>query len=376
MNQTTLTKSWLRPRNLFLLTSAVLAFGTGCKKDHEQGDLNFNNLGKFRQQNLIANKTSYNPTLKDSSLQNAWGLAFSSTGVPWVNSTNGHVSEVYTADGAIARAGVYVPSPADSTHGAPTGVVFCGGKGFKLPNNQGANFLFVGADGILSGWNGGAGNYAFRLKNNSTTSSYTGLALAAKGNANYIYAANFKAHRIDVWDTTFSAVAMTFTDPGIPSDYAPFNIQAIGTSLYVAYAKVGSDGDEVKQVGAGYVSIFNTDGSFVKRLASGGKLNAPWGVAQAPAGFVDDNTAGGTHVDKDQPTILVGNFGDGRINIFSMDGTFLGQMRANDQTIAINGLWALSFAPSTATTVDPNRLYFTAGPVDETDGLFGYLIRQ
>jgi len=402
MNQPTLLKIRLRPTHLLLLITAALALSTSCRKENRHD--NNNDLANFGQVILVANKASYNPVLVDSTLQNAWGLTFSSNGIAWVNSQAGGVSELYTGEGARVRAGVHIPSPTDSVGGQPTGVVFSANKGFRLPNNQGSNFLFAGTDGVLSGWNGAAGNNAFRLKNNSATSVYTGLTLAANGSANFIYAANFKTGRIDVWDTTFTLVHMSFRDPGMPMGYAPFNIQAIGSWLFVAYAKVGPDGDEVHAPGAGFVSIFNTDGSFVKRFASGGTLNAPWGVVQAPAGWVTDSTldrhndrifddhgnGGGDnsghgnnngdddkgHVDNDQPTILVGNFGDGRINVFSLDGKFLGQLRSHDHTIVIDGLWALSFAPSTATTIDPNRLYFTAGPADETDGVFGYLIRQ
>lgn len=413
MNQPTLLNIRLRPTHLLLLITAALALGTGCRKENRHN--NNNDLANFGQVILVANKASYNPKLVDSSLQNAWGLTFSSNGIAWVNSLAGHVSELYTGEGARVRAGVNIPSPTDSVGGLPTGVVFSTNKGFRLPNNQGSNFLFVGVDGVLSGWNGATGNNAFRLKNNAATSVYTGLTLASKGSANFIYAANFRTGRIDVWDTTFASVQMSFRDPGVPRGYAPFNIQAIGSWLYVTYAKVGADGEEEKAPGAGFVSIFNTDGSFVKRFATGGTLNAPWGVVQAPAGWVTDSTLdrrsdrilddhgggdnsghgnnnGGNnnnsgpgnnhdnddkdHVDNDQPTILVGNFGDGRINVYSTDGKFLGQLRSHNHTIVIDGLWALSFPPSTATTIDPNRLYFTAGPADETDGVFGYLIRQ
>jgi hypothetical protein len=186
---------------------------------------------------------------------------------------------------------------------------------------------------------------------------------------------------------------MPFNDPGLPASYSPFNIQSVGSWLFVMYAKVGSDGAEIHEVGLGLVDVFNPDGSFVKRFASRGTLNSPWGLTMTPANFLEDNDMTGDdgkgnqvdlgtnknkgHNNRDQqPAILVGNFGDGRINVFSLDGQFLGQLQNHHHTIEIDGLWAIGFAPTTATTIDPLRLYFTAGPKDETQGLFGYLLKK
>jgi hypothetical protein len=156
------------------------------------------------------------------------------------------------------------------------------------------------------------------------------------------------------------------------------------------YAKVGADGNEIHQVGLGLVDVFNPDGSFVRRFATGGTLNSPWGATMTPANFLSDNDMSDNSgngqknlsgivnkIDNDQePAILIGNFGDGHINVYTLDGHFRGLLQQHKQPIAIDGLWALSFAPTTATTIDPMRLYFTAGPNDETDGLFGYLIKK
>jgi hypothetical protein len=289
-----------------------------------------------------------------------------------------------------------------------------------LPDKAAASFIFAGGDGVISAWNGAAGNNAFRVANNSATSAYTGLALAASGGANFLYAADFRTGRIDVWDTAWKPVTwMPFHDAAIPSGFAPFNIQAAGSWLLVTYAKVGANGREAVGAGLGFVDIYNTDGSFVRRLGSRGTLNAPWGVTMTAANFLnqedmdtkegnDQGNGGGSgnsngggsnggsgggsnsspggpggsngnsghDFNDNQPVILVGNFGDGRINVFSPDGQFLGQLQSHKQTIVISGLWALGFAPATATTVDPNRLYFTAGPAMETDGVFGYLIKN
>jgi uncharacterized protein (TIGR03118 family) len=378
-----------RVRVAGLVLGALLVMTFGCKRQVIDKD----DLRNFQQVNLVANSWNYGPKLKDTTLLNAWGLAFSPGGIAWVNANGAGVSELYTAEGAKVRPAVLIPSPTDTMGGTPSGIVFSGGKGFKLSNGQGALFLFVNEDGVLSGWNGAANNKALKIKDNSATSEYKGLAIASNGGANFIYAANFKTGKIDVWDTTWASVSMPFKDPGIPAGFAPFNIQAIGNWLYVSYAKVGPTGDDVKGPGNGFVSIFTTNGTFVRRFASRGSLNSPWGLAMAPAGFLeandmdrDDNSNLGKDgpvgkiigqvFDKAQATILVGNFGDGTINVFTQDGTFQGHLQTHSKTIVIHGLWALSFPPSTATTVDPKRLYFTAGPNEEMDGLFGYLIKQ
>jgi uncharacterized protein (TIGR03118 family) len=350
-----------------------------------------NDLRDFEQVNLVANKAMYGPKLVDTTLQNAWGLTWAPSGIAWVNANGTGLSELYTGEGAIVRAPVRIPSPADTMGGTPSGDVFVGGKGFILADHQGANFLFVGEDGVLSGWNGAAGNNALRIKDNSAHAIYKGVTVAMNGGGNFVYAANFKTGKIDVWDTAFHAVSLPFHDPGIPGGFAPFNIQAVGSWLFVTYAKQKpNSGDEADGPGLGFVDIFNPDGSFVKRFASEGKLNAPWGVTMTPAGFLEEknvnkgdgkNGAGGVNflgdsADVAAPVILVGNFGDGHINVFTQEGKFAGQLMSKDKDIVIDGLWALQFAPTTATTIDPMRLYFTAGPNGENDGIFGYLIKQ
>jgi uncharacterized protein (TIGR03118 family) len=369
------------PAQFFLLFISFIIFSTACKK----ANMNNQDLQNFQQVNLVANSSAYSPVLVDPTLHNAWGLAWAPSGIAWVNSMGGHVSELYTGEGAIVRPPIGIPSPTDTIGGLPTGIVFSGGAGFTLANKAAPNFLFVGIDGVVSGWNGAAGNNALRIADNSATSVYTGLTLATWNGSHLLYAANFRAGKIDVWDTTFSPVSMAFHDPGIPSGFSPFNIQSIGSWLYVEYAKVGADGKDQAGPGLGYVDIFNPDGSFVKRFASKGSLNAPWGAVLTPANFLessdmsDDGGHGKNNNDQandQQPVILIGNFGDGYISVFSTEGQYLGQLQSHNRAIVIDGLWALSFAPTTATTIDPKRLYFTAGPAGEMDGLFGYLIKN
>jgi uncharacterized protein (TIGR03118 family) len=323
--------------------------------------------GNFRQFNLVANSAVYNATRIDSVLLNGWGISWSATGTPWIGSQGGHVSTVYNSEGGQQLAPVKIPSPAGPTGGNPTGTVFNGvASDFILSNGQAARFMFVGLDGILSGWNGAAGSNALLIKNNAGNAIYTGMAIASDGGAQFIYATNAQKGTIDVWDRTFTLVpAKTFTDPYLPSGYVPYNIQAVGDKLYVTYTKIAPDGRAKREVGNGIVNIFTTAGVLVKRFAAGGTLNAPWGVAVAPASFFPEST---------EASILIGNFGDGKINAYAADGKFIGQLKVNNKVVAIDGLWAISFAPSTS-TIDPNRLYFAAGPRDEKDGLFGYLLK-
>ncbi len=365
-----------------ILISGMSLIISSCHKT----DVNQHPLKNFKQINLVANKDLYKPRTIDATLINGFGLAWSPTGDAWVNSVGGHVSEIYKADGSIGRPNVKIPSPTEDNNGLPTGIVFSGGKGFQIPNGTAA-FLFSGFDGVISGWNSAANLSAKRLKN-PPNAGYTGLTIAVNGKNNFLYAANFHANKIDVWDTTFTKVTMSFTDPSIPSGFSPYNIEAVGDQLFVLYSEVGSNGLPVKGKGKGFISIFTTDGNFIRRFASEGTLNVPWGITSAQKGFLqlDDitniegnelskNNETGGAPDFNDPVILVGNFGDGKINVFTVDGRFLGQLRTRNQVMEIDGLWALSFPPSTA-AIDPKRLYFTAGPNNETDGVFGYIIKD
>jgi uncharacterized protein (TIGR03118 family) len=390
-----LTRAGLETKNRSLFLTVIVILSFGCHKSNvDQKDLR-----DFKQINLVANSAEYKPVTIDTTLINAFGIAWSPNGIAWVNSVGGHVSELYTSEGGIVRR-VNIPSPLDTIGGFPCGIVFSSGKGFNLPNGPSV-FLFTGFDGVLSGWNGPSGNNAQRLKA-PPGASYTGLAIGSSGGQNFIYGANFGQKKIDVWDTSFSKVSISFKDPTLPDQYSPYNIQAVGDFLFVMYAELNTTGPgaghAVPGAGKGFVSVFNTDGSFVRRFASQGTLNIPWGVTMAQGSFLEDKDMGeddgednsqkigknnngndqtsnhGKHDPKD-PVILVGNFGDGHINVYSQDGSFLGQLHSHNQTIVIEGLWALSFPPSSA-SIDPARLYFTAGPDNESDGVYGYLIKQ
>jgi uncharacterized protein (TIGR03118 family) len=333
-------------------------------------------IGHFNQVNLTANRPGYGAANIDPTLINAWGIAFNGGNVPWVNAQGGHVSEIYSAEGVPVGIGrVRIPLPNGADGGNPTGIVFnASATDFLIPGGP-ARFIFVGVDGVLSAWNGSAGTKAI-VRQVVPQAAFTGLTLGKIGGNTFLYAANFSARKINVWDRNFQPVNLPFVDPNIPAGYSPYNIENIDGMLYVAYSKVAPDGRSQSGDGLGYVDIFHPNGVLAKRFASGGSLNNPWGIAKAPAGFFgDDHDDDDDKEDGDKTMILIGNFGNGRINAYRSDGKFKGQLRGDKDPISIDGLWAITFVPA-ASTINPGRLYFAAGPADERDGLFGYIIAR
>ena len=375
-----------------LLVLGTLIFLSSCKKKSEVSENNMEAktlmeinstkekilkekiLKNFTQVNLVANTTGYGSARIDPTLINAWGIVFNASGAPWVTSQGGHVADVYNSEGAQALPAVNIPSPGNLNGGGnPTGIVTNTNTAeFIIPSGNsatptGARFIFVGLDGVVSAWNGTWGTHAFLKLDKSATSAYTGLAIANNGGSNFLYAANFRTGKINVWNNTWAPVTMSFTDPDLPQGYSPFNIQNIDNKLYVLYAKVASSGKNDPGVGKGFVDVYNPDGSFVKRFASEGPLNSPWGIALAPTSLFSDDE------DEDQQYILVGNFGDGHINAYRVkDGKLKGTLGSSKNPLTIEGLWAISFPPTTS-SIDPHRLYFAAGPHQEEHGLFGYI---
>jgi len=296
----------------------------------------------------------------DANLENAWGMAFNpATGFAWVTAAETGKAEVFDGAGARQLSVTIPPPPAGAAPGHPTGIVFNDSADF-----QGDKFIVVTEDGTIAGWQAGA-NAVIRRDNSAADAIYKGLAIATSGAGRRLYAANFHAGTIDVFDRSYTPVALVnaFVDPQLPADFAPFNIQNLGGRLYVTYAKQdAAKEDEIAGAGLGAVDVFDANGVLLSRLASGGALDAPWGLALAPSGF---GKIGGA--------VLVGNFGDGRINIFNpKNGAFLGQIKdAAGIPLSIEGLWALAFGTTSAG--GHSQLYFAAGPNDEADGLFGRL---
>lgn len=322
-------------------------------------------LAEFTQINLVSD-IPFPGARIDPNLSNAWGIAVTPTGRFWISANHTGLSTVYDSAGNQVINPVTIPTIGNVPGGAPTGVVFNPTSFFKLPNGNASRFIFVGEDGIVSAWEPSLGSTAMLVSDQSAQESvYKGLELAQNGDDYFLYATNFKQNRIDVFDTSFNLVNnISFNDPGIPHGYAPFNVKSINGMLYVTFAKQkGPDNvDDDSGPARGFVDIFTPGGEFVSRFASHGTLNSPWGLAEGPEG-------------KFGRTVLVGNFGDGRINVFRESGQFVGQLRdKNERAVTIEGLWAL-FTSETIPAVG-NRIYFTAGPNDEDNGLFGYLSKD
>ncbi len=335
-----------------VIFSILIITGTGCKKDDEASQTT------YQQTNLVSDMPRYNAERVDTKLVNPWGIAIGSTGAFWISAAETGYSTVYDRKGSELLAAVAIPSPLNTGGGKPTGVVYNNTSSF-----MGNKFIFAGEDGVVSAW--ASGDHATIVANRSLQGAvYKGIAIASDGGADFLYLADFKGNNIDVFDANFNYItSKTFDDPEMPGDYAPFNIYNHDGKLYVTYAKQGADKeDDQPGIGNGYVDIFNPDGSLLKRFASHGSLNSPWAVVDAPEGFGQGDEA-----------ILIGNFGDGKISVFTEDGTYKGQLSDGTRAISIDGLWGLAFPENGVPAGDQNQLFFTAGPDDEQHGLFGYL---
>ncbi|WP_051325128.1 TIGR03118 family protein [Candidatus Solirubrobacter pratensis] len=327
---------------------AGLAFAGSARADSDQ----------YVVHNLVSSSPLVPADRYDPNLVNPWGLVASATS-PWWPAHNGTgTSGVYPATN--------VPNPlVVSVPGGPTGIV-SGGVANNFPIAGGvSSFIFSTEAGTLYGWRSGT---AAQLTATRAGASYKGLAIATTAGGPRLYATDFKNARVDVFDGQWQPVtpAGGFTDPSLPAGYAPYGIQTIGGRIFVTYAKQDPAGeDEIPGAGLGYVDAFDTAGTLLAHVASGGALNAPWGVAQAPAGF------GAFSGD-----LLVANFGDGRINAFKEGpaGTFTphGTLQSpSGGPLAIGGLWAIQFGAGNANSGPKNALFFTAGPNGETAGAFG-----
>jgi uncharacterized protein (TIGR03118 family) len=298
----------------------------------------------------------------DPDLVNAWGLTSGPTSPWWVSDNGTGKSTLY--NGAGVKQGLVVTVP-----GGPTGTVFNTTSGFVLPTGGRALFLFDGEDGIVRAWNGAQGTSAKVFGDGDQSAAgavYKGLAIATTPSGPELFAADFHNDKIDVFDSNFKLLHNTgFVDPAMHDHFAPFDVQVIGSRVFVAYARQDEDAhDELAGQGRGFVDVYDLSGNLLGGIDGHGQLNAPWGLAMAPASF-------GTFAGD----LLVGNFGDGRINAYRevSPNTFVhdGMLRgADNQPLQIDGLWALQFAQG-GNNGTPGQLYFTAGPADESQGLFG-----
>ena len=301
----------------------------------------------------------------DPNLVNAWGLTSSPTSPWWISDNGTDVSTLYRgSDGLPFPPGAPLVV---NVHNAPTGTVFNPTTGFALPTGGKALFLFDTEEGKVLGWNGAQGTNAVVVADLGDGAIYKGLAIADTADGPRIYAADFHNARVDVFDGSFGLVPNSgFVDPALPSGYAPFGIQTIGDRVFVSYAKQDADAaDEIAGQGKGFVDAYDTAGNLLARVAQHGQLNAPWGLAKAPDSF--GRFAG---------DLLVGNFGDGQINAYAEHNgqfTHAGELRdASGKSLSIDGLWALEVGQG-GNNGPAGTLFFTAGPEDETHGLFGQI---
>ncbi len=319
--------------------------------------------------NEVANSTSTaNAPVIDSDLLNPWGLALGpSGGALWVSNNNSNTTTLYNAgvNGAAAtKNSLVVAIPG----GKPTGEAFSGGSDFVVTGSTGASgparFIFSSDQGDITAWNPTADRTNTILAAHVNGAVYRGLTLTTTSTGDFLLASDFKNNRIDIFNSTFGKVtpaAGQFVDKNLPSGYAPFNVQAIGSSVYVAYARPENGGAEPSGGNRGVVDVYTNFGMTVQRIATDGNLNGPWGLAIAPSNW--GAIAG---------DLLVGNFKDGFINVFK-GTTLVGQLGdQSGRAIRIEKLWALT--PGNPDNGGTGVLWFSAGPSDGGAGLVGELV--
>jgi uncharacterized protein (TIGR03118 family) len=344
------------------VTAALLAVGPSAvaHPSHQQ-------RSAYHQTNLVSDLPGM-AAITDPNLVNPWGLVAGPTTPIWSNDNGTGLSTLYNG-GVNGSAPAIVPLVVRVASGAGTGIVFNATDGFTVSAGgvtAPARFIFATEAGTISGWAPNVPlNGDSQLKATVDGAVYKGLANLTTASGTLLYAANFSAGRIDVFDSSWSAVDTNggFRDRHLPRGYAPFNIQALGDKLYVTYAKQDQERtDEVAGPGRGFVDVFDSSGRLLDRLIRRGELNAPWGLVIAPDGFGQFSG-----------DLLVGNFGDGRIHAYdARSGDFRGELRdERGRGIVIDGLWALRFG--NGVFGDPTDLVFSAGIDDEAHGLLGII---
>ena len=319
--------------------------------------------GNYVANALVSDTAATNALHHDANLVNAWGLAFNPQGFSWIANAGTGTSTLY--DGT----GVAQPLVVTLNSGSPSGIVFNGTSDFSITANGvsgAAPFIFATLQGQISAWSPTVdGTHSLTIVDNATSGAvYTGLAIDTNTGGDMIYAADFTKASVDVFSGSFAPVTTAggFVDPTLPAGYAPFGIQQIAGKIYVAYAQPDPATHEKVGAGLGLVDVFDKQGNLLSHLIpAGGALNAPWGLAMAPANF-----------GKFSNMLLVGNFGDGKINVFDpATGAMQGTISTNDgAAIVTPGLWALQFGNG-LNSQPTNTLFYTAGPGQEAHGLYG-----
>jgi uncharacterized protein (TIGR03118 family) len=338
--------------------------------------------GPYTATSLVANAAGTSALTADPNLVNPWGIAFAPNAPVWVANNGKSTSTLYDGSGnpQPAASPLVVTFAANAGHPfAPTGIVANTTTDFVVSSggkSGAASFIYVGEAGTIAGWSSAVSpTAALTVYTDTGGAQYTGATLAANGGQNYLYAADFHNNKIDVFNATFvkqppSTSSFAFTDPTLPAGYAPFGIQAIpngsggATQIYVTYAQQKAPDNSFANtgVGLGLVDVFDANGTFMTRLiATGGALNAPWGIALAPSDFGPLSN-----------DLLVGNLGDGKINAFAAaTGKLIGPISdSHSNPIAVPGLWGISFGNDSATQPH-NTLFFAAGTNDGSSGEYG-----
>ena len=332
---------------------------------------------------LVADTAGGGALVTDASLVNPWGIAFGPATFAWVANNHSETSTLYDGNGhpqpAAAALVVNFAAGAGGVTFDPTGVVYNATNDFTISNGTSsgvARFVFVGEGGMIAGWSSGVDLHnAITMYADAGGAVYKGVALANNGTANFLYATDFHNGKVDVFDKNFakqatSATSFSFTDPTLPAGYAPFGIAALPTGtagaiqIFVTYAQQlpPDNHDNANGAGLGFVDVYDTNGNFVSHLVpTGGRLNAPWGLALAPSDF-------GTL----SKSLLVGNFGDGTINAYDpASGAYVGTVaNAGGTAFATPGLWGIAFG-NDADNQPHNTLFYAAGPNDEANGAYG-----
>ena len=293
----------------------------------------------------------------DKQLINPWGLVYGPGGPFWLSDEGTGLSTLYTGTGAKQTLIVTIPTASGTGTGSPTGIVYNGSSEFQIDNWTSA-FLFCTLDGTISGWSHFDPNNALIAVDNSSSGAiYTGLAITNHSSGNLLYAADFWNNKVDVYNGTFQLVN-SFTDTKLPAGFAPFGIQDINGQVYVAFASTSGKA-------GGYIDIFQENGTFVQTLIKGKPLNQPWGFAVAPSNF---GTLSNT-------LLISNNTNAGTINGFNpTTGAFVGTVETSaGKAIHINQLWGIEFGGGSSNNGNTNQLFYTAGPKNNANGIFGVI---
>jgi uncharacterized protein (TIGR03118 family) len=356
-----------------LMLAGAAAFAlAACGGSSDNNMPTVSTVGNFKSTILVSNGGVAAPN-NDPNLQNGWGIVFNPTGFVWVSDNNTQKSSLYDGNGKVQSLVVTLPAAASGQPASPTGIVFNPTTDFSITSNGAtgsAVFMWATLAGTIAAWSPKVlPTQAVTVHDDGAgAAEYTGLAIAGSAGASMLYAADFHNGKIDMFDKNFVKLMTpgAFTDPTLPAGFNPFGIQAIGNTLFVAYAKLGADGHrDAAGAGNGVVDAFDTTGHFLRRIASGGSLNSPWGMTMAPANFGALSNE-----------LLVGNFGDGTINAFDpATGASKGALAQADGTkLTQPGIWGLAFGNG-IDNQPTNTLFFAAGP-SATTGVYGRIDSQ